>query len=167
MVILEEQRGRAIARMDERKTPSHLCPMPGKLMTQAELMAWEQKSRRWVFLGLIGLVTGIFGCGLLTLDVSYRMLKKATVMSEALARISADARVQKALGTPLRTGWAVTGELEDLPDQGSARLEFSLLGPQGHAAVKLRAEKSPTGTWRYLLLEIKPAASPAISCADR
>jgi Cytochrome oxidase complex assembly protein 1 len=140
--------------------------MPGKLMTQAELMAWEQKSRRWVFLGLIGLVTGIFGFGLLTLDVSYRMLKKTPVMAEALVRISADPRVQKALGTPLRTGWKVTGELEDLPDQGSARLEFSLQGPEGRAAVKLRAEKSPTGTWRYLLLEIKPTASEAISCAD-
>ena len=140
--------------------------MPGKLMTQAELMAWEQKSRRWVFLGLIGLVTGIFGFGLLTLDVSYRMLKKATVMTEALARISADARVQQALGTPLRAGWAVTGELEDLLDRGSARIEFSLRGPKGQAAVKLRAEKSPTGTWRYLLLEVQPSGSESISCAD-
>jgi len=140
--------------------------MAGKLMTQAELMAWEQKSRRWVILGLAGVVTGVFGFGLLTLDVSYRMLKKATVMTEALNRLNADPRVQESLGTPLRTGWAVTGELEDLPDQGSARMEFSLHGPKGYAAVKLRAEKSPTGTWRYLLLEVKPANAPAISCAD-
>jgi len=135
-------------------------------MTQAELMAWEQKSRRWVFLGLVGLVTGIFGFGLLTLDVSYRMLKKAPVMTEAVNRLTADPRVQESLGTPLRLGWAITGELEDLPDQGSARMEFSLQGPKGYAAVKLRAEKSPTGTWRYLLLELKPANAPAISCAD-
>ena len=135
-------------------------------MKQAELMAWEQKSRRWVFLGLVGLVTGIFGFGLLTLDVSYRMLKKAPVMTEAVNRLTADPRVQESLGTPLRLGWAITGELEDLPDQGSARMEFSLQGPKGYAAVKLRAEKSPTGTWRYLLLELKPANAPAISCAD-
>jgi len=140
--------------------------MAGKLMTQAELMAWEQKSRRWVFLGLAGLVTGVFGFGLLTLDVSYRMLKKAPVMTEALNRLSADPRVRELLGTPLRTGWAVTGELEDLPEQGSARMEFSLQGPRGVAAVKLRAEKSPTGTWRYLLLEVKPVLGSAFSCAD-
>ena len=140
--------------------------MPGKLMTQAELMAWEQKSRRWVFLGLIGLITGIFGFGLLTLDISYRMLKKTPVMAEAMTRIASDAKVRELLGESLRTGWAVTGELEDLPDQGSARLEFSLTGSKGHATVKLRAEKSPTGAWRYLLLEIKPAGAAAISCAD-
>ena len=140
--------------------------MPGKLMTQAELMAWEQKARRWVLVGLIGLVTGIFGFGLLTLEISYRMLKRTPVMTEAMARLVADVRVQEALGTPIALGWAVTGELEDLPEQGTARMEFSLRGPKGHAAVKLRAEKSPTGTWRYLLLEVKPRNGEGISCAD-
>jgi len=140
--------------------------MAGKLMTQAELMAWEQKARRWVFVGLIGLVTGIFGFGLLTLDISYRMLKRAPVMAEAVLRITTDARVREALGEPIRMGWAVTGQLEDLPDQGTARMDFSLRGPKGPAAVKLRAEKSPTGIWRYLLLEVKPSHAAEISCAD-
>lgn len=63
-------------------------------------------------------------------------------------------------------GWAVTGQLEDLPDQGTARMDFSLRGPKGPAAVKLRAEKSPTGIWRYLLLEVKPSHAAEISCAD-
>ena len=136
-------------------------------MTQAELMAWEQKARRWVLVGLVGLVTGIFGFGLLTLDISYRMLKQTPVMTEAVARVTSDPRVQEALGTPIGLCWAVTGELEDLPDQGTARMEFSLRGPKAQAAVKLRAEKSPTGTWRYLLLEVKPGNAPEISCADR
>ena len=136
-------------------------------MTQAELMAWEQKARRWVLIGLIGLVTGIFGIGLLTLEVSYRMLKQTPVMTEAVARITSDPRVEAALGTPLSLGWAVTGELEDLPDQGTARMEFYLHGPKGQAKVNLRAEKSPTGTWRYLLLEVKPRSGEAVSCADR
>jgi hypothetical protein len=140
--------------------------MAGKLMTQAELMAWEQKARKWVFGGLIGLVTGIFGFGLLTLEISYRMLKSAPVMAEAWQRISTDGRVREALGEPMRMGWAVSGELEDLPDQGTARMEFSMRGPKGVAGVKLRAEKSPTGTWRYLLLEVKPRGGEAISCAD-
>lgn len=141
--------------------------MPGKLMTQAELMAWEQKARRWVLVGLVGLLTGIFGFGLLTLDISYRMLKQTPVMAEAVARVISDPRVQEALGTPMGLSWAVTGELEDLPDQGTARMEFSLRGPKAQATVKLRAEKSPTGTWRYLLLEVKPGNAPEISCADR
>lgn len=152
--------------MDAERKALHRFLMPGKLMTQAELMAWEQKARRWVLIGLVGLVTGIFGFGLLTLEISYRMLKQTPVMTEALARINSDFRVEKALGTPLRLGWAVTGELEDLPDQGTARMEFSLQGPKGFAQVTLRAEKSPTGTWRYLLLEVKPQRGEVISCAD-
>lgn len=135
-------------------------------MSQAELMVWEQKARRWVLVGLVGLVTGIFGFGMLTLDISYRMLKSAPVMVEALARISSDPRVQEVIGSPIRAGWAVTGELEDLPDRGTARLDFFVRGPKGLAKVKLRAEKSPTGTWRYLLLEVKPGHADAISCAD-
>lgn len=140
--------------------------MPGKLMTQAELMAWEQKARRWVLIGLVGLVTGIFSFGLLTLEISYRMLKQTPVMTEAVARLCSDARVQATLGAPIVLGWAVTGELEDLPDQGTARMEFSLRGSHGQAAVKLRAEKSATGLWRYLLLEVKTRDGTVISCAD-
>ena len=152
--------------MDGRQDRLHRFRMPGKLMTQAELMAWEQKARRWVLIGLVGLVTGIFGFGLLTLEISYRMLKQTPVMAEAVARLSSDARVQAALGVPIVLGWAVTGELEDLPDQGTARMEFSLRGSHEHAKVKLRAEKGPTGTWRYLLLEVKPSRGAEISCAD-
>lgn len=152
--------------MDASGRGLHRLSMPGKLMTQAELMRWEQKARRWVLIGLVGLVTGIFGLGLLTLDISYRMLKQTPVMTEAVARISSDARVQESLGTPIGLGWSVTGELEDLPDQGSARMEFSVIGPRGQAAVTLRAEKSPTGLWRYLLLEVKPRDGVVISCAD-
>lgn len=153
--------------MDVEPGDGHRFPMAGKLMTQAELMAWEQKARRWVILGLVGLVTGIFGVGLLTLEISYRMLKQTPVMTEAVARIFADPRVREAMGEPVKLGWAVTGELEDMPDRGTARMVFSLRGPRGHAKVTLRAEKSPTGLWKFLLLEVQPIRGPVLSCADR
>ena len=135
-------------------------------MTQAELMAWEKKARRWVLLGLVGVVSGVFGIGLLTLHMSYAMLKKTEVMQEAIRKVSSDRRVAEALGEPIRVGWSVTGEIEDLPDRGTARLDFSVLGSKGLAQVALRADKSPTGEWRYLLLEVKPVGGSAISCAD-
>lgn len=140
--------------------------MSSRLMSQAELMAWEKKARRWVVLGLVGLVTGVFGIGLATLHMSYAMLKKTEVMQEAIRRVSADRRVVEAIGEPIRVGWSVTGEIEDLPDRGTARLDFSVWGSQGRAKVALRADKSPTGQWRYLLLEVKPTGGRSISCAD-
>ena len=135
-------------------------------MTQAELMAWEKKARRWVVLGLVGVVSGVFGIGLLTLHMSYAMLKKTEVMQEAVRKVIANRRVVEILGEPIRVGWSVTGEIEDLPDRGTARLDFNILGSKGLAKVALRADKSPTGQWRYLLLEIKPVGSSSISCAD-
>jgi len=135
-------------------------------MTQAELMAWEKKARRWVVLGLVGVVSGVFGIGLLTLHMSYAMLKKTEVMQEAVRKVIANRRVVEILGEPIRVGWSVTGEIEDLPDRGTARLDFSLLGSKGLAKVALRADKSPTGQWRYLLLEVKPVGSSSVSCAD-
>jgi len=135
-------------------------------MSQAELMAWEKKARRWVVLGLVGIVTGVFGIGLGTLHMSYAMLKKTEVMQEAIRRVTSDRRVVEILGKPIRTGWSVTGEIEDLPDRGTARLDFTILGIRGPAKVALRADKSPTGQWRYLLLEVKPLGGVSISCAD-
>jgi len=135
-------------------------------MTQAELMAWERKARRWVVLGLVGVVSGVFGIGLVTLHMSYAMLKKTEVMQEAVRKVIANRRVVEILGEPIRVGWSVTGEIEDLLDRGTARLDFSVLGSKGLAKVALRADKSPTGQWRYLLLEVKPVGSSSISCAD-
>jgi len=140
--------------------------MNSKPMSQSELMAWEIKARRWLVVGLVGLVSGVFGVGLLTLQMSYEMLKKTEVMREAKERIFRDERVIEELGSPLRIGWAVAGEIEDLPGRGTARFNFHVWGPRGRAAVNLRAEKSPSGKWKYLLLEVKAPGHPAISCAD-
>jgi len=152
--------------MDEGWGDDQNVGMASRLMSQAELMAWEIKARRWVVLGLVGVVSGVFGIGLLTLHMSYAMLKKTEVMQEAMRKISSDRRVAEALGGPIRVGWSVTGEIEDLPDRGTARLDFSVLGSKGLAKVALRADKSPTGEWRYLLLEVKPMGGASISCAD-
>lgn len=140
--------------------------MKKKLMTQAELMAWEVKARRWLVLGLVGVVTGVFGIGWMTLQISYSMLKKSDVMQVAVERLIQDERVRKELGEPVELGWAVTGELEDGPDGGTARLEFSMRGSRRVAKVTLRAERQVGGNWKYLLLEVKSSGSEPISCAD-
>jgi len=140
--------------------------MAPRLMTQPELMAWENKARRWFVLGLVGVVTGVFGVGFMTLHISYAMLKKTEVMQEAVQRVTHDVRVGEVLGEPVQLGWAVTGQIEDMPEQGSAQFDFSVVGPKGRAKVTMRADKSPTGQWRYLLLEVKPMGGAVISCAD-
>jgi hypothetical protein len=66
----------------------------------------------------------------------------------------------------VQLGWAVTGELEDGPDGGTARLEFSMRGSRRVAKVTLRAERRVGGDWKYLLLEVKGSGFEAISCAD-
>lgn len=140
--------------------------MKKKLMTQSELMAWEVKARRWLVLGLVGVVMGVFGIGWMTLQISYTMLKKSEVMKVAVERLFGDERVKQALGEPLQLGWAVTGELEDGADGGRARLEFSMRGSRRVAQVILRAERQGGGEWKYLLLEVRSSGSETISCAD-
>jgi len=137
-----------------------------KLMSQAELMAWEVKARRWLVLGLVGVVTGVFGVGWMTLHISYTMLKKSEVMRTAVERVLRDERVRHEIGEPVVLGWAVTGELEDMAQGGTARLEFHLRGSICGAKVTLRAEKGPQGGWKYLLLEVKAPGREPISCAD-
>ena len=67
--------------------------MKEKLMSQAELMAWEVQARRWLVLGLVGVVMGVFGIGWMTLQISYSMLKTSVVMQIAVERIVRDDRV--------------------------------------------------------------------------
>jgi len=140
--------------------------MKEKLMSQAELMAWEIKARRWLVLGIVGVVMGVFGIGWMTLQISYSMLKKSEVMRIAVEKVVGDERVRRELGEPVLLGWAVTGELEEQPEGGTARLEFTLRGSKRKAVVNLRAEKVGGGVWRYLLLEVKGAGWETISCAD-
>ena len=137
------------------------------LMTQAELMAWEVKARRWLVLGLTLVVTGVLAVGGMTLQISYAMLKKSEVMQGAVERVVADERVKRELGEPMELGWAVTGELEDQAAGGLARLDFSLRGSRRAAGVTLRAEKNGSGIWKYLLLEVKVPGVGTISCADQ
>lgn len=137
------------------------------LMTQAELMAWEVRARRWLVLGLTLVVTGVFAVGWMTLQISYSMLKSSEVMREAVERVVQDERVKQELGEPIQLGCAVTGELEDQAAGGLARLYFTLRGSERAAGVTLRAEKSAAGIWRYLLLEVKVPGVGTISCADK
>ncbi|NBT24038.1 hypothetical protein EBT11_05260 [bacterium] len=137
-----------------------------KLMSQAELMAWEVKARRWLVLGLVGVVTVVFGVGWMTLNISYSMLKKSDVMRVAVERVLGNERVRRELGEPVTVGWSVTGELEDKPQGGTARLEFHLRGSIRGAKVTLRAERGSEGGWKYLLLEVKVPGREPISCAD-
>ena len=109
---------------------------------------------------------GVFGIGWMTLQISYSMLKKSEVMQIAVERIVRDDRVVRELGAPVGLGWAVTGELEEQHEGGTARLEFSLRGSKRRAVVTLRAEKVGGGVWKYLLLEVKGAGGETISCAD-
>lgn len=141
--------------------------MKKRLMTQAELMAWEVRARRWLVLGLTLVVTGVFAVGWMTLQISYSMLKSSEVMREAVERVVQDERVKQELGEPIQLGWAVTGELEDQAAGGLARLDFTLRGSERAAGVTLRAEKSAAGIWRYLLLEVKVPGVGTISCADK
>ena len=89
-------------------------------------MAWEVRARRWLVLGLVGVVMGVFGIGWMTLQISYSMLKKSEVMRIAVERIVRDERVVRELGAPVGLGWAVTGELEE-QDKG-LNLKVSLSG---------------------------------------
>jgi len=111
-------------------------------------------------------VTGVFGVGWMTLHISYTMLKKSEVMRTAVERVLGDERVRSELGEPVVLGWAVTGELEDMAQGGTARLEFHLRGSICGGKVTLRAEKGPQGGWKYLLLEVKVPGREPISCAD-
>ena len=66
----------------------------------------------------------------------------------ALARAVKNPQVVQRLGSPMRPGWFVTGNIHLNNDSGEADLEIPLIGQHGRAEIHVVAQKE-FGRWHY------------------
>ncbi len=120
-------------------------------------------SRHWkalVFGGIafIVLVAALFVCGIMLLV--FGMMKSSEPYQRAVAAAQASPELQKALGTPIETGWWVSGSINTSGPSGNADLAIPLKGPNGKATVYVVARKS-AGEWSYSRIEAQVEATHA------
>lgn len=107
----------------------------------------------------------LIGCGVLlflgaaftaaVLLVVLGAIRSSDVFRHARDRAAADPRVIAALGTPIETGWLITGSIHADNSSGDADFTFSLSGPRGKASVQVEATLEH-GSWKYTRLLVHP-----------
>jgi hypothetical protein len=65
-----------------------------------------------------------------------------------------DPRVVDALGTPIQSGWFVTGSIEEQGISGDATLTIPISGPRGSGTLYAAAREG-NGSWRFYTLAVK------------
>ena len=100
-------------------------------------------------IGVVGLVVGVFG-----------VIKSTDVYRGALTTAQRDPRVIAALGTPIESGWWVSGNVTTKNRQGEADIEFPISGPKGKGHLRAVATRD-TSAWHYTELTVTLADAPA------
>jgi hypothetical protein len=124
---------------------------------------------KWGAIGCLAvLVIAAIGAGAIVMIV-FGAIKSSDVYRGALATAQRDPRVIEALGSPIKGGWWVTGNVGIHGGSGDANIEFSIEGPKGNARVHAVATRQ-ISAWRYSELTVTPVApanSPPIDLLSR
>lgn len=112
-------------------------------------------SRHWKLLvfggiGLVLLLVVLFVGGIVLFV--FGIMKSNEPYQHAVAAAQANVELQRALGTPIETGWWVSGQINTSGPSGNADLAIPIHGPQGKATLYVVARKS-AGEWVYNRLE--------------
>ena len=120
-------------------------------MENNEKKEWAPKSWHFfVTLMAIGLVVGVIAY---FISMS-KLIKKSEIYRDSIVIASNDGRLVEAIGSPMRDGTFVAGDLKEENDSGSANIVISLTGPVGSADLFLIAYKKD-GKWEYKKLAVK------------
>ena len=102
-------------------------------------------------LGLVGVVAFVF-------SVILGFIKSSDAYVGALARARSAPAVTAALGSPLKEGWLVTGNIHVSGPSGLAELAIPVSGPKGHGTIYVEATKN-LGAWQFdhLVVQLEPS----------
>ena len=82
-----------------------------------------------------------------------RLIVSSSVVKEAIGIAEKDPAVTALLGTPLKPGWMVRGNIQINNDSGHADATIPLVGPRGKGDLRIVAQRE-NGVWRYQTLSL-------------
>jgi len=118
---------------------------------------------KWTLIGCsVIIVLGAAFVAVITLVV-FGAIKSTDAYKQSLAKVQSDARVQTALGSPIKAGWYVTGHVNFENRKGGADIDYPVSGPNGDAKVHVEASKDePDQPWNFSEIMVTPSNGPPI-----
>ena len=114
--------------------------------------------------GCISAIVGVLVIGGFVFGILYLVMssfKSSPVYLEAMKAAQADPRVTEVLGTPLQSGWLVTGSIEQQGISGDANLVIPISGPRGSGTLYAAAREG-NGVWRFYTLAVQVNGQPEV-----
>lgn len=121
-------------------------------------------SRNWKWFVPVGCLTLILlFCLFLALifGVVMTSMKSSDAYKQAVATARANPVVVEKLGTPIKEGFFVTGNINVQNNSGDADLTIPISGPKGKAVIHAVARKS-VGKWEYSRLTVAIEGQPEL-----
>lgn len=100
-----------------------------------------------IVLLVVGIIAGVF---MLIMGT----FKSSPVYLDAMKAAQSDPRVVDALGTPIESGWFVTGSIREQGISGDASLVIPISGPRGSGTLYASAREG-NGRWQFYTLAVQ------------
>ena len=124
-------------------------------MNQQQERNWWSRNWKWCLpVGCLGSLTLFAAFVAAIVFMVFGLIKSSDAYKDAVARVKTDQSVQKAIGTPIKEGVYVTGQLNINGPSGQANLAIPVSGPGGKATIYVVATKS-AGQWTYSTLVVE------------
>jgi len=124
-------------------------------LPSARTGGWWQRHWKWAVPALAVLGLSLFAaCVLLALSAAFGMVKSSDAYQLAMQRVQASPAAAAALGTPIREGWLVMGNIQINGPSGAANLQIPVSGPAGEGDVFVEATKA-AGAWNLQTLVLQ------------
>ncbi len=100
-----------------------------------------------ILLVVVGSIAGIF-------YLIMGQFKSSPVYLQAMQAAREDPAVIEALGTPIESGWLITGSLSEQGLSGDADLIIPISGPR-HSGTLYASARKGNGVWQFYTLAVK------------
>jgi len=114
---------------------------------------------------------GAIGCGLVLVIIGvvvigifaavFGLIKQTSIYKDTVRRAESNPQVIATLGTPIRTGWLVSGSVHTNNNTGSADVRIPIEGPKQKATIHCVATMT-NDNWKYTTLVVEPDHGPPI-----
>ena len=124
-------------------------------MDQPQPKNWWARNWKWfVPAGCFSVMVLILGFVALILSFAFGIMKSSDAYKQALAKARSSPEVVNALGSPIKEGFFISGNINVNGASGNADLAIPITGPKGKGMVYVEARKS-AGEWTYSKLVVQ------------
>ena len=145
---------------DYTKPPAQYIPPPPPGGGQPQ----QKSSGCWKW-GLIGCGVALVIIGVVVIGLFFAvfgLIKSTRVYKDAVHRAETNPQVIAAFGTPIKTGFFVSGHIDTSNNKGSADVNIPISGPKQKGTIHCVATLRGENNWRYDTLVVEPEHGPPI-----